>query len=43
MKLAGILHALLGLRNREDIEGHPKVGAPWEGFVIKEIIRLLDA
>lgn len=39
----GILHTLLVLKDREDIEGHPKVGASWEGFVIREIMRLLDA
>jgi len=36
----GILHALLGLTNQEDIERHPKLGASWEGFAIEEVIRL---
>lgn len=39
----GLLHALLGLETRRDIEGHPKVGASWEGFVIAEIQRALRA
>ena len=33
---SGILHALLGLRNRSDLIGHPKCGASWEGYVIEE-------
>lgn len=39
----GLLHALLGIRTREDLLGHPKVGASWEGFVIQEILSHLDA
>lgn len=40
---SGILHALLGLNGREGVLSHPKVGASWEGFVIQQIIHLLDA
>ena len=39
----GILHALLGLRLREDVLSHPKVGASWEGFVIGQIMHLMRA
>lgn len=39
----GILHALLGLENPADLTGHPKVGASWEGFVIKELVAHLGA
>ena len=39
----GLLHNLLGIAQQEDLEGHPKVGASWEGFVLKEIIRRHDA
>ena len=39
----GILHALLGLRSREDVLSHPKVGASWEGFVIGQIMHLMHA
>lgn len=39
----GLLHALLGLESREDLMGHPKVGASWEGFVIAEVARVLGA
>jgi predicted AAA+ superfamily ATPase len=36
---SGLLHCLLDVRTRHDLEGHPKVGASWEGFVIGEIMR----
>lgn len=39
----GILHTLLGLESREDLLGHPKVGASWEGFVIGEVVAHLGA
>jgi predicted AAA+ superfamily ATPase len=34
----GLLHALLGIADRRQLEGHPKVGGSWEGFVIEQII-----
>ncbi len=40
---SGILHALLGLTSRTDVVSHPKVGASWEGFVIRQIVHLLRA
>src|SRR6185436_18793424 len=40
---SGILHTLLGLESREDLLGHPKVGASWEGFAIGEVVAHLDA
>jgi predicted AAA+ superfamily ATPase len=40
---AGLLHALLNLRSPADVEGHPKLGASWEGFVLQHLIRHLDA
>jgi predicted AAA+ superfamily ATPase len=43
IKDSGLLHALLGLCTQRDLEGHPKSGASWEGFVIEQIIRLLNA
>lgn len=39
----GLLHTLLGIEDRADLEGHPKVGASWEGFVIKELVTQLGA
>lgn len=35
---AGIIHALLGLKSPDEVLGHPKVGATWEGFVLKQIL-----
>jgi predicted AAA+ superfamily ATPase len=40
---SGLLHTLLGLEAREDVEGHPKVGASWEGFVLRELVERLGA
>jgi uncharacterized protein len=35
----GLLHALLGIANRRDLEYHPKVGASWEGYAVEEAIK----
>ncbi|VGO15563.1 hypothetical protein PDESU_04148 [Pontiella desulfatans] len=40
---SGVLHALLNLPERADLEAHPKSGASWEGFVLDQIIRHLGA
>jgi len=40
---SGLVHALLNLSSLHDIEGHPKSGATWEGFIIEQLIRLLKA
>ena len=40
---SGLLHSLLGIQTQADLEGHPKVGASWEGFVIGQAIRQLGA
>jgi predicted AAA+ superfamily ATPase len=40
---SGLLHTLLNLRTFGDLEGHPKVGASWEGFVLEQVIRGLGA
>lgn len=40
---SGILHALLGLEDREDVLAHPKVGASWESFALEQVIRRLRA
>jgi predicted AAA+ superfamily ATPase len=40
---SGILHALLNQRSRHDLEGHPKVGASWEGYVIEQVINHIQA
>ena len=38
---SGLLHGLLNIRTFADLEGHPKIGASWEGFVLRQIIRQL--
>lgn len=38
----GILHYLLNATDMTTLVGHPMVGGSWEGFVIENIIRLLD-
>ncbi len=35
---SGLLHSLLGLGTFDDLAGHPKLGASWEGFVIEQLI-----
>ncbi len=35
---SGIVHALLGIRDFDELAGHPVVGASWEGFVIENIL-----
>ncbi len=35
----GLLHALLDLGTARALEGHPKVGASWEGFAIEQVLR----
>jgi predicted AAA+ superfamily ATPase len=37
----GILHALLGIRERRDLERHPRLGASWEGFALEAVVRRL--
>ena len=39
----GILHTLLNLRTLRDLEGHPKIGASWESFVLEQVVRRLGA
>jgi uncharacterized protein len=34
----GLLHALLGIPDHPVLEGHPKLGASWESFVIEQIL-----
>ncbi|MBL7906698.1 MAG: ATP-binding protein [Bacteroidales bacterium] len=38
----GILHSLLQISNVEALFSHPSLGASWEGFVIENIINLLN-
>ncbi len=36
----GLLHALLNIRDQEDLLGHPVVGASWEGMIIENILDM---
>ena len=38
---SGLLHTLLGIANRRDLELHPKVGASWEGYAVEEVLKAL--
>ena len=38
---SGIMHYLSGIENFDQLLGHPKKGASWEGFVIEQIITML--
>ena len=40
---SGLLHQLLQVETRSQLERHPKIGASWEGFVIENIILALAA
>ncbi|MEA2691442.1 MAG: uncharacterized protein QOJ16_829 [Acidobacteriota bacterium] len=40
---SGLLHTLLNLETREDLDGHPKIGASWEGFALSEVLVRLGA
>ena len=39
----GLLHSLLGIGERDSLLAHPKCGASWEGFVLREVIRRTGA
>ena len=39
---SGILHQLLGIESRTNLEQHPKIGASWEGFIIENLINHLQ-
>jgi len=36
---SGLLHTLLGLHEFAALEGHPKLGASWEGFALEQVLR----
>lgn len=40
---SGLLHTLLNLDTREDVESHPVCGASWEGFAMDVVCRRLGA
>lgn len=40
---SGLLHLLLGLRDKLQVQSHPVLGFSWEGFALEQIIRLANA
>jgi predicted AAA+ superfamily ATPase len=40
---SGLLHALLGIADKESLLGHPVVGGSWEGLVIENLIGVAGA
>lgn len=38
----GILHSLLELKTRAEVLRHPLCGFSWEGFVLEQLIRILE-
>lgn len=40
---SGILHSLLAIESRDDLERHPKLGASWEGFGFEAVRDRLRA
>lgn len=39
---SGLLHALLGIGSRHELELHPKVGASWEGYAVEEVLKAIQ-
>ncbi|MEN8186005.1 MAG: ATP-binding protein [Bacteroidota bacterium] len=39
---SGITHALLNIKKYDDLISHPVVGGSWEGFVIENIVSILQ-
>jgi predicted AAA+ superfamily ATPase len=39
---SGVLHSLLQLSNLANLQGHPKIGASWEGFAIEHVISAFE-
>ena len=37
---SGLLHALLGIKDYNELAGHPVMGESWEGFVIENILSV---
>ncbi len=38
---SGLLHALLQLSTPQEVLGHPKLGASWEGFALEHVVTVL--
>lgn len=40
LRTSGILHYLLNIPNWNTLQGHPSVGASWEGYVLEQILQI---
>ena len=40
---SGLLHSVLDIETKEQLEGHPRAGASWEGFVEQQVVERLGA
>ena len=40
---SGLLHALLDIRDHEQLLSHPKLGASWEGLLLQQVVARLGA
>jgi predicted AAA+ superfamily ATPase len=40
---SGLLHALLSVGSHDELLGHPKYGASWEGFAVEQILSVTGA
>jgi len=40
---SGLLHTLLGVRTRAELDVHPRLGASWEGFALGQVVAHLGA
>jgi predicted AAA+ superfamily ATPase len=40
---SGLLHTLLDIDTADQLAGHPRVGASWEGFMLDTVIDLMQA
>ena len=40
---SGLIHALLGIEDYNELAGHPVVGPSWEGFVIENLLAVVPS
>lgn len=38
---SGLLHYLLGISTKAELETHPKLGSSWEGYALEEVIKAM--
>ena len=39
---SGLLHSLLQISDMSNLQGHPKIGASWEGFALEHVVNAFD-